>query len=180
MADLQVRSPAFLSSSNYIPCHCLANSERGTDFLIQSLQSASASPQQLCAFTEKRKRNLPMRTTTIVHFGQKACAWGGATSEATRRNEVFCLLPPRQGGTRFIQSFQHYEAVWVGKWNSNVNLARQEHLSSKRKSSSRIRYNQQHLPATVLPNIYPLMLDGYEASNKLQCDTPFGSDQELH
>ena len=83
---------------------CLANSELGTDFWTQSLQSASASLQQLYAFTEKRRKNLPMRTTTIVHFGQKACAWGGATSEATRRNEVFCLLTPLQGGTRLFRA----------------------------------------------------------------------------
>ena len=138
MADLQVRSPAFLSSSNYIPCNCLANSERGTDFLIQSLQSASASPQQLCAFTEKRKRNLPMRTTTIVHFGQKACAWGGATSEATRRNEVFCLLPPRQGGTRLFRpsstmkrSGPENGTIMVALQGKRIYLPKEELISNK-------------------------------------------------
>src|ERR1700728_2234588 len=99
MADLQVCSLALFSSSNYIPYYSLANNERETDFLIRSLQSASASPQQLYAFAEKRRRSFPMRTTTIVHFGQKACAWEGATSEATsRRNEVFYLQPPPTAG----------------------------------------------------------------------------------
>jgi hypothetical protein len=76
---------------------------------------------------------------------------------------------------RAIQTFQHYEAVWAGKRNNNGNLARQAHLSSK--GRAHLEYNQQH---PLLANIHPLMLGGYEASNKLQCDTPFGFDQELH
>jgi hypothetical protein len=53
-----------------------------------------------------------MRTTTIVHFGQKVCAWEGATSEATgRRNEVFYLQLPHARAAQVIQSLRYYEAV---------------------------------------------------------------------
>jgi hypothetical protein len=100
----------------------------------------SASLQQLYAFAEKRRRNLPMRTMTIVHFGQKACAWGGATSVATsRRNEVFYLqLPPHQGGTGYPEP----PVLWSGlSWKiehhgslqgKSIYLLKEELISNKR------------------------------------------------
>ena len=72
-----------------------------------------------------------MRTMIIVHFGQKASAWGGATSEATRRNEVFCLLPRRQGGTRLFRASSTMKRPGPGKRNGNGDLARQELISNK-------------------------------------------------
>jgi hypothetical protein len=84
MADFKVRSLLFPTVYKLAYSDYLLILRPYTDSSIPCLQSALASPPQLYAFAEKRRKNILMRIMITARSGRKACAWERAILEVIR------------------------------------------------------------------------------------------------